>query len=136
MGFGPARYQLRDQYWPQVRFCRLSTMRGSPNPAAFLFTAACLTGFGDAVGSELLGSLVDYDRADLLGAVLTSWPIHGKAATVFTSYFYEELKNCRDASRAIKIASQRTRDLLPHPYFWAPFNLLGSWSVGELIRWQ
>jgi hypothetical protein len=40
---------------------------GSPG---FLFTAACLTGFGEGVGVEIFGSLVDYDRPVFLGPYL------------------------------------------------------------------
>jgi hypothetical protein len=100
----------------------------------FLFTAACLTGFGEAVGVESFGSLVDYDRAGLLGAVLTNWPIHGNAATVYTSLFYGELRRTNDSAVALKFASQECRRRFPHPYLWAPFKLLGGWAVGNLIR--
>jgi CHAT domain-containing protein len=110
--------------------------RGIAGAPGFLFTAACLTGFAEAVGVEAFGSLVDYDRAGLLGAVLTNWPIHGNAATVFTSLFYEELRRGGDAAHATKVASQRCRVHYPHPYVWAPFSLLGAWLVGDLVRWR
>lgn len=103
------------------------------NPG-FLFTAACYTGFGEAVGVELLGSLVDYDRAGLLGAVLTNWPIHGEAATITTGFFYEKLASSMNVAIALKTASQRTRDFLPHPYFWAPFSLLGEWKLDGMFQ--
>ena len=104
--------------------------------SSFLFTAACLTGFGEVIGTEVIGALIDYDRAGLIGAVLTNWPIHGDAATVFTTKFYERLKQCDDAATSLKYASYETRSILPHPYFWAPFSLLGGWSVGSMIRWK
>lgn len=103
-------------------------------PPSFLFTAACLTGFGEAVGTEIVGSLVDYDHAGLLGAVLTNWPIHGEAATVTTRFFYDELRVKADAAFALKVASKKTRDLMPHPYLWAPFSLLGCWDVNGLLQ--
>ncbi|MBY0232327.1 MAG: CHAT domain-containing protein [Gemmataceae bacterium] len=105
-------------------------------PPGYLFAAACLTNFGEAVGVEAVGSLVDYDLAGLLGAVLTNWPIHGDAATLFTTESYEELRRCGDAAVAVKAASQRTRASLPHPYLWAPFVPFGAWSVVALLRFR
>jgi CHAT domain len=100
----------------------------------FLFTAACLTGFGEAVGVEVFGSIVDYDRANLLGAVLTAWPIHGEAAAVFTSFFYEELSKSHDVAKCLKQAAQRCREVLPHVCLWGPFGLVGDWEAGDLIE--
>jgi tetratricopeptide (TPR) repeat protein len=105
------------------------TLVGASDYPGFLFTAACLTGFGEAVGSEMLGSFVDYDRAGLFGAVLTSWPIHGRAATVFTKRFYENLATTGDAATALRAAWLETRCILPHPYLWAPFTLVGGWNL-------
>jgi CHAT domain-containing protein len=100
---------------------------------SYLFTAACLTGFGEAVGTELFGSIVDYDHAGLRGAILTSWPIHGAAATVATRFFYDDLAVSLDAARALKRASHQTRELLPHPYLWAPFSIFGDWNVQGIL---
>ena len=83
--------------------------------SSFLFTAACLTGFGEAVGSEMFGALIDYDRAGLLGAILTNWPIHGDAATVFTASFYGELRACGDAAVAMKRAGASDAHVISAP---------------------
>ena len=101
----------------------------------FLFAAACLTGFGEPVGSELLGSLVNYDQAGLLGAIMTVWPIHGPAASTYTREFYRSLRSTQDAAVALKAAAQHTRAMMPHPYLWAPFVLIGAWRVGHLVAW-
>jgi hypothetical protein len=104
--------------------------------AGFLFTAACMTGFGETVGVEAFGSLVDYDRAGLFGAVLTTWPIHGEAATITTSAFYDALRATENVAAALKHAAQTTRDILPHPHFWAAFSLVGGWDVANMIEWK
>jgi tetratricopeptide (TPR) repeat protein len=116
-------------------FCS-AAYRKLSDSAAFMFTAACHTGFGETVGSELFGSLVDYDYAGLLGGVFTSWPIHGIAATLTTRLFYEELHRSENAAVALKFACQETRRHLPHPYFWAPFCLVGGWDVSNIIQWR
>lgn len=113
-----------------------SNYPGATSHAGVLFTAACSTGFGEAVGSELFGSLVDYDRAGLLAAVLTLWPIDGAAATMWTNEFYQKLRETGDAAAALKFAAQSVREKLPHPFYWAPFSLIGAWRIGHLISWR
>lgn len=107
----------------------------TPTPG-FLFTAACSTGFAEAAGTEAFGSLIDYDRAGLLGAVYTAWPIIGTAASITTRYFYDALRQCGDAAASLKAAQQRTRAQLPHLYFWAPFIQAGGWDCRGMIRWK
>lgn len=97
--------------------------------AGFLATTACHTGFSTAVGSEAFGSLVDYDRAGLRGALLTRWPILGSAATPFMRRFYTSLITTGHAGRALQEAARQTRDASPHPYLWAPFVALGAWET-------
>lgn len=99
------------------------------NLAGFLVTVACYTGFSTAVGSEAFGSLVDYDRAGLQGALLTRWPIIGSAATPFMRRFYTSLHETGHVAKALQKAARKTRDAAPHPYFWAPFVALGAWET-------
>lgn len=97
--------------------------------AGFLCTVACYTGFSASVGSETFGSLVDYDRAGLQGALLTRWPIHGPAAVPFIRRFYSVLLETGHVGKALQQASRQTRDSSPHPYLWAPFVALGAWET-------
>ena len=99
------------------------------NAAGFLITVACYTGFSTAVGSEAFGSLVDYDRAGLQGALLTRWPIDGPAATPFMRRFYASLLATGHVAKALQDAGRQTRDAAPHPYFWGPFVALGAWET-------
>ena len=97
--------------------------------AGFLVTVACYTGFATAVGSEAFGSLVDYDRAGLQGALLTRWPILGSAATPFMRRFYTSLLATGHVGKALQEAARQTREAAPHPYVWAPFVALGAWEA-------
>lgn len=108
----------------------LESIQGTPS---FVVTAACLTGFSEAIGSEVFGSLVDYDRANCIGAVLTYWPIHGPFTTNLTAVFYNSMAQGMDVARAIKLAAQQCRDMAPHPYLWAPFAVYGLWQAHEFL---
>jgi len=97
--------------------------------AGFLVTVACYTGFATAIGSEAFGSLVDYDRAGLQGALLTRWPINGPAAVPFMRRFYTSLLATGHVGKALQQAARLTRDAAPHPYLWAPFVAVGAWET-------
>jgi hypothetical protein len=99
----------------------------------FMVTAACLTGFSESVGTEAFGSLVDYDRANCYGAVLSSWPIHGPFSTFFMEQFYGSLHAGSNAALSLKNASRRARAAGPHPYLWAPFFIIGGWQVAPML---
>ncbi len=116
-----------DQILSSDRYGGVDTVPG------FLFTAACLTGFGEPVGTELLGSLVDYDRAGLFGAVLTNWPIHGEAASVFTAAFYRELVSSKNSAVALQRACVICREQMPHSYLWSAFTCLGGWDLSGVL---
>lgn len=109
----------------------LESISGSP---AFVVTAACWTGFSVTVGSELFGSLVDYERANCIGAVLTSWPIHGPFATRFMREFYAALARGENVAGAVKSASLKCREWGMHPYIWAPFMVTGFWKVAFSLQ--
>jgi CHAT domain-containing protein len=46
-------------------------------------------------------------------------------------YVHEELRQGRDKALAVQAAKRRLREDFPvydHPYYWAPFILLGTWQ--------
>ena len=40
--------------------------------------------------------------------------------------FYKGLKGGKEKSSALRDAQLQVKDELPHPYYWAPFVLLGK----------
>lgn len=104
------------------------------NSPGFLVTAACRTGFSEFVGTELFGLLSSYEAGDMLGAILSSWPIHGPATTVFMKFFYQYIHQGRDVARALQLAAREAKIVNPHPYLWAPFFLIGYWLSNTLVK--
>jgi CHAT domain-containing protein len=65
-------------------------------------------------------------QAGAQSLVLSLWDVHDSATKDFIVAFYTELgKGCPKAE-AMRIASIRLRERHPHPYYWAPFLLIGK----------
>jgi len=107
----------------------VATLADIKRSGGFVVTSACRTGVADSVGLEPLGSIVNYDAVGLRGAVLTAWPVDGVAAAWFMDRFYEAVAQQKDLATALADAAKATRSALPHPYFWAPFQLFGNWKA-------
>jgi len=107
----------------------VATLADIKRSGGFVVTSACRTGVADSVGLEPLGSIVNYDAVGLRGAVLTAWPVDGVAAAWVMDRFYEAVAQQKDLATALADAAKATRSALPHPYFWAPFQLFGNWKA-------
>jgi CHAT domain-containing protein len=77
-------------------------------------------------GDELLG----LPRA-LLGAgaatvVVSQWLVQDDAAADLMAHFYRELSNGHNPTAALRSAQLALRQQHPHPYYWAPFVVMGA----------
>src|SRR5215472_12022125 len=52
-----------------------------------------------------------------------------QVATRFMKSFYSRLRRCHDKALALRSAMLELRQEYPHPYFWAPFLLVGKASA-------
>jgi tetratricopeptide (TPR) repeat protein len=109
---------------------RAADLHSFPHPhGAVLVTIACATGFADVVGTESFGPLSEYDTAGLRSALLTLWPISGDAGTPYSVQLYRVLAQGNPIASAYASACRAMREQCPHPFFWACFALVGSWST-------
>ena len=89
--------------------------------------SACHTGMsGIGPGDELLG----LTRAVLgsgVGALVASlWAANDDTAAAYMSAFYGNLRDGQSRAASLRAAALETRTREPHPYFWAPFILVGA----------
>ncbi|MCC7367903.1 MAG: CHAT domain-containing protein [Chloroflexi bacterium] len=89
--------------------------------------SACHTAVsGVGPGDELLG----LTRAVLgsgVGALVASlWAANDDTAPAFMTAFYRGLRNGQSRAASLRAAALSTRSREPHPYFWAPFILVGA----------
>jgi CHAT domain-containing protein len=100
-------------------------------PAELITLSGCATGLSVvADGDELLGLLRGLIHAGAQAALLTLWDVQDQSTAEFMASFYGHLDRCTDKAAALRQASLEIRQTYPHPYYWAPFFLVGKVTTG------
>ena len=58
--------------------------------------------------------------------LLSLWDVNDRSTSVFMQTFYQSWLNGLSKSEALRQAIHKVRAEEPHPYFWAPFLLVGN----------
>ncbi len=96
-------------------------------PAELVTLSGCGTGLNVVVGGdELMGLSRGLLYAGARSVLLTLWDVHDQSTAEFMRLFYEELAAGKDKARAVQSAMEAIRRYQPHPFYWAPFVLVGS----------
>ena len=96
-------------------------------PAELIALSGCATGLNSvAAGDELLGLVRGLLYAGAQSLLLTLWDVHDKTTAEFMKSFYGHLRECGNKAVALQKAMLRLRESQPHPYYWAPFLLVGK----------
>ncbi|MDI7248054.1 MAG: CHAT domain-containing protein [Bacillota bacterium] len=94
---------------------------------ALVMLSACQTGVAYvSSGDELLGLSRGVFRAGASSLVASLWKVNDESTVDLAVEFYRSLLAGRTKPEALRCAVLRIRDRLPHPYYWAPFVLLGD----------
>jgi CHAT domain-containing protein/tetratricopeptide (TPR) repeat protein len=89
--------------------------------------SACETGRGALYGGdELVGLSQAFLSAGTPSLVVSLWRVHDRSTTRFMEQFYQGLLDGRSRPDALRRAGLRVREEYPHPYYWAPFILMGK----------
>lgn len=99
---------------------------------ALVTLSACESGLGRiAQGDEVLGFTRSFLSAGSSSLIASLWPVSDEATEVLMSTLYGELARGRDLQRAMQAGQLAVlRDAkTAHPFFWAPFNLIGNWRL-------
>jgi CHAT domain-containing protein/tetratricopeptide (TPR) repeat protein len=93
-----------------------------------LFTlSGCSTGLNVvAEGDELLGMMRGLLATGAQSLLLSLWDVHDQTTATLMSCFYDRLRTDPDKARALKDGMLEIRETRPHPYYWAPFILVGK----------
>jgi CHAT domain-containing protein len=96
-------------------------------PAELVALSGCSTGLSVvAAGDELLGLARGLIHAGAETSLLTLWDVQDQSTARFMKSFYTSLADGRTKAIALQHAMQQVKSELPHPYFWAPFILVGK----------
>jgi CHAT domain-containing protein len=96
-------------------------------PAALVTLSGCATGRGVAeAGDEILGISRGLFCAGARSLLLSLWDVHDESTTHFMTSFYRALFDAGDMAEAARVAMLEVKARQPHPYYWAPFALIGQ----------
>ncbi|MFZ0638934.1 MAG: CHAT domain-containing protein, partial [Candidatus Acidiferrales bacterium] len=97
--------------------------------AELVTLSGCATGLNVVTaGDELLGLIRGLLYAGAQSLLLTLWNVHDRSTAEFMGCFYERFQGGADKAVALRGAMQDLRERYPHPYYWAPFILIGKVS--------
>jgi CHAT domain-containing protein len=89
--------------------------------------SGCSTGLNViAPGDEMIGLMRGLLFAGARSLLLTWWDVSDGSTAEFMKAFYGRCFNHMDAASALQGAMQELRERHPHPYYWAPFALVGN----------
>jgi len=95
--------------------------------ARLVTLAACETGVGMvAPGDEVLGLTRGLLAAGCTAAVASLWSVSDHTTALLMPRFYEAIRAGHGAAEAMRLATQAVREHFDHPYFWAPFVVVGD----------
>jgi CHAT domain-containing protein/tetratricopeptide (TPR) repeat protein len=89
--------------------------------------SACETGMSAVwEGDELLGLARGFLYAGTPSLVVSLWTVNDRSTAQLMRHFYEGLQNGLNKARALQDAVLKVKSCFPHPYYWAPFILMGK----------
>lgn len=91
--------------------------------------SACESGLGKVLkGDEIVGFTRSFLSAGASSLVASLWPVADNATEALMTRLYQAMTEGRDlmdAMQAAQLDVQRRRGFT-HPFFWAPFNVIGN----------
>lgn len=112
---GDSWFTVRDAYALDLR-CDLVTL------------SACETGISAvAPGDELIGLARGFFGAGAPSLLVSLWTVDDESTALLMAHFYARLRAGERPAAALRAAQHYLMQEYPHPYFWAPFMVLGRW---------
>ena len=97
-------------------------------PCELITLSGCGTGLNVVVGGdELLGLVRGLLYAGTQGVLVSLWDVNDASTAEFMGLFYNGLKANKNKADTLRLTMQEIRRSHPHPYYWAPFVLVGKY---------
>jgi tetratricopeptide (TPR) repeat protein len=94
--------------------------------ASLVTLSACETGVNDVLaGDELVGLARGFFQAGTASVVVSLWAVDDTSTARLMQLFYTYLETGIGPARAMRQAQTELRHEYPHPYYWAPFLVIG-----------
>ncbi|HZR64588.1 MAG TPA: CHAT domain-containing tetratricopeptide repeat protein [Terriglobales bacterium] len=96
-------------------------------PVELVVLSGCATGLNVVKpGDEQIGLVRGLLQAGAQSMVLSLWDVHDASTKEFMVAFYSSLQRGAGKPLALREAMLKLREKYPHPYYWAPFLLIGK----------
>jgi CHAT domain-containing protein len=100
-----------------------------PLSSELVTLSGCSTGRNVVLGGdELVGLVRGLFYAGARGILVSLWDVHDRSTAEFMTSFYTGLENHANKAEALHDAMRVLRRDYPHPYYWAPFILVGKYT--------
>jgi CHAT domain-containing protein len=97
-------------------------------PCELITLSGCGTGLNVVVGGdELLGLVRGLLYAGTQSVLVTLWDVNDQSTAEFMELFYRALASNPNKAQAVQQAMAEIRRRYNHPYYWAPFVLVGKY---------
>ena len=97
-------------------------------PSELVTLSGCGTGLNVVVGGdEQMGLKRGLLYAGAQGLLLTLWDVHDQSTAEFMKLFYGRLQTEPNKAKALQYAMSEIRREYAHPFYWAPFVLVGKY---------
>ena len=104
-------------------------------PAKLVTLSGCATGMNFvSAGDELLGLQRGLFCAGATSLLLSLWDVHDQSTALLMQEFYKSLISTGDMAGSLQTSMQHLREQNPHPYFWAPFILIGKLAENKPLN--
>jgi len=98
-------------------------------PGSLVTLSACETGYNAVeVGDELIGLMRAFFYAGASSLILSMWSVDAPTTMDLMAAFYKSVRRGESRADALRTAALTIRESRSHPFYWAPFVLLGDWQ--------
>jgi len=95
--------------------------------ATLVTLSGCGTGLSSIVaGDELLGLVRGFLYAGATSVLISLWDVNDRTTVALMQNFYGALTRGLSKGESLREAMLQLRQSHPHPYYWAPFVLMGD----------
>lgn len=92
--------------------------------------SGCGTGINRIVdGDELVGLVRGFLYAGTRSLLVSLWNVHDRSTAELMRSFYTSLQKEKNIAQSLRLAMLELKTQYPHPYYWAPFVLMGKTTL-------
>ncbi len=89
--------------------------------------SACESGRGTVLqGDEVIGLPRAFLGAGAAAIIVSLWLVHDETTVMLMTDWYQRMSEGLGRAAALRAAQRSLRERYPHPYYWAPFVLIGG----------